>query len=140
MRANAPRALQPPHTARTNTADSDTGRFHLSSVFSLLQLFKFTLIPQIISYNWEMLSKQVLNPSVFSLDQTYICIHKPSRLPLTQTSVSGRVTPLGAEAAADPRPRARPSALLPAGLLPALPALPAVCSRILLQICFSFSS
>lgn len=50
-----------------------------------------------------MLSKQVLNLSVFSLDQTYIHIYKPSLLPLNQTSVSLAVPCLGAEVAADPR-------------------------------------
>ena len=91
------------HTARTNTAVNDKGRFHFSSVFSLFQLFEFTLIPQIISNDWEMLSKQVLNLSVFSLDQTDVRTYKPSRHPLNQTSVSLAVPWLGAQVAADPR-------------------------------------
>lgn len=87
------------HTVLTNTAVNNARQFHFSSVFSVFQLFKFTLIPQIISYDWEMLSKPVLNPSIFSLDQTYIRIYKPSHLPLNQSRASW----LGTEVAVDPR-------------------------------------
>lgn len=72
--ANVPHALEPPFTQRRQMPWLAIRMASFTSGALSISAFKYRLIPQTISDDWEALPEQVLNASRFSLEKTHISI------------------------------------------------------------------